>query len=333
MRHNLLQPRSVLRRLFLLVSSCIAFSNTPASELPENAILVDVIGHHSLEVERVLERFPETLHSYGAVTYFLPNDNVEQLSLWCKALNRRPEISSAHCMTINFGTKNRAHVIALVERGRDQFSKPLVPELKTPPVDLDPGLIELKQAHSKAIRAELNQGHRVNLRIEGGISVSDRASVRAIEKRIHEIVASRAAHILEVLESSASPAERATAAALLNWVGEPRYWVERAIPFVNDREPAVRNNITLALGNQGHAGNVSASQAIQLATSIAPLLHSSYPTDLNKGITLLHRLVKGNAIAFEDLPVPVREQVGYLAAVSVSENIGGPARDLIGLAP
>jgi hypothetical protein len=307
--------------------------STLAVDIPEEAIILDVIGHHALQREEVLEGFPSPVMNAGNTLYFMPDDKTIERDGWCNDIVSRGEIVSAHCMRFTFGTKNDVQVVGIVERGRAHLAVPKAPQLKDPAFSLAPSLIALKKEHLKTLGAELDSGKRVNKVVEDGVVYSDNTSLRALEARMHEQLASQAEYLLTVLESAAPPYDRATAVSLLNHVGEPQRWIPRVIPFVNDHDPLVRNNTTLALINQAIAGSLSGAMAIELANSVEHLLHSSIPTDLNKGIALLYRLVSSGAIAFGDLAEHTQAQIRYLAATSRSENIGAPARALLGQAP
>jgi hypothetical protein len=299
------------------------------AEMPSEAVLLDVIGHHQLTRSEVLEGFPAEVHASSADPYFMPEGDTTNVDEWCEQVRSRERIADASCDTFVFASGNPVYVIAIVENGREHLAKaPPAPPLKEPPASLAPSLADLHGKYRDESRARLDAGIRVWSKVDNGILRSDDDKLRTLEVGLHEALADRTEHVLAVLESNTDTLERGKSASLLNWVGHPQSWISRAIPFVNDEEPLVRNNVTRALSSQAGVGNLRPHQVDALLENVEPLLHSPYITDLNKGITLVAMILRSEAYDPKRLPDSIREQIDYLARTSISQNIGGTARML-----
>jgi hypothetical protein len=316
-------------RLFAFFA--LAFSVIPVlrAEVPSEAVLLDVVGHHQLSRSDILKGFPAEIHTSSAAPYFLPDGDAANLDAWCEQLPSRESIADATCDTFVFASGNPVYVIAIVENGRENFAKaPPAPTLKESTASLDPSLADLHGKYRDESRSRLDAGIRVWSKVENGIRLSDDDELRTLEVGLHEALAGRSEHLLAVIESNTDTLERGTAASLLNWVGEPQSWISHAIPFVNDEEPLVRNNVTRALSMQAGGGNLLPHQIDVLLEKVEPLLHSPYIIDLNKGITLVAMIARSKDYDPKRLPDSIREQIDYLARTSISQNIGGTARML-----
>jgi len=150
-------------------------------------------------------------------------------------------------------------------------------------------------------------------------------------QRLAQLVPQHRDNVLAVLRGESDPKKRQEAATLLNWAGgDPAKTLGQSLPFLNDPDEGVRNNVSRYMIQ--FVGEVKSKKVRhQLIDAFVDQLARPSHGDRNKGIYNLLGIANAWPSDRGYIRAHGGESIRYLAENSILFNVKPPAQELLAL--
>lgn len=283
---------------------------------------IDVFGNRSVSREELIHELPIRL-----------GDSVKAgdkplRDRWCQSLVPKHRLFAAHCAMILIQPANAYMSIDVVEKGdawRDQYPKPSF----RPGLSLDPALKAKVTQLEVAKDRKFSQGGDLEeiANPEQYLDYKD-PDLHKIAVELHDLAPRYQAHVLEVLNFDANGADRADAATLLNYTGDPATTASVAAAHLDDPDVNVRNNISRYLDD---AAPTVTDPKVQRAIVAATAQELNRPSmqDRNKALFALSGLLEKRPALAPLIAQTACPNLNMIAVRSVMPNVGGVAKAML----
>jgi len=241
---------------------------------------------------------------------------------WAKAVRAKFGFDEVHITRLKWFPDHSVYlVVDIVEPERDgasRFRPRPAGDATIPP--------EVYQPYKHLVTLWISR--RAGERMDGDYTTFSDDELNELAHKLYKLASPHRERILKVLGESADDEQRADAALLLNWVGEPADTVPRVIALLDDPSADVRNNIT-----RYALPYVRRMNDPELINSVATALikQIAYPShgDRNKAISGLMMLSQNNPEIRDRVLREAGDRLRVIAETSVIPNVAGPAQALL----
>lgn len=283
---------------------------------------IDVFGNRSVSREQIILELPMQLGDSVKASDKPMRDR------WCQSLVPKHRLFAAHCAMILIQPANAYMSIDVVEKGdawRDRYPEPSF----RPGLSLDPALkakiTQLEEAKDRKFAQGVELEQIANP--DQYLDYKD-PDLHKIAAELHDLAPRYRAHVLEVLSFDANGADRADAATLLNYTGDPATTASVAASHLDDPDVTVRNNVSRYLDD---AAPTVTDPKVQRAIVAATAWELNRPSmqDRNKALFALSGLLEKRPTLAPLIAQAACPNLNMIAVRSVMPNVGGIAKDIL----
>lgn len=249
-------------------------------------------------------------------------EHQDEWDRWAEAVRAKFGFDEVHITRLKWFPDHSVYlVVDIVEPGRDgasRFRPQPIGDATIPP--------EVYQPYKRLVDLWLSR--RAGERMEGEYKTFNDDELNELAHQLYTLASPHRERILTVLGESADDEQRADAALLINWVGNPEETIPRVIAMLDDPSADVRNNIT-----RYALPYVRRMDDPELVNSVASALikQITYPShgDRNKAISGLMMLAQRNPEIRDRVLREAGDRLRVIAETSVIPNVAGPAQALL----
>jgi hypothetical protein len=256
----------------------------------------------------------------------------------CAGVQRRFDFAAVECgkVPLRVFIGRKAYLIVdIVEKGREDFLK--FREAPSGSVAFgNDEMVSLSAEVSEKTMAAGIAGHGYSESgLKGYLTYEDKTGTNEdlnpqIE-RLARLVPQYRDNLMEILRSEKDPNQRMAAATLLNWTGgDVESTMAEALPFLEDPDPGVRNNVSRFMIK--FSGSVKSKRLRhRLIDAFVQEIDRPSHGDRNKGLYNLLDIAKSQPDDRGYIRSHGERSIQYLAENSILFNVQGPAQELLEL--
>jgi hypothetical protein len=281
---------------------------------------IEVLGNKFIARDEVLKGFPISIGTpFGS--------DLMPFKTWCNELEERLHVPFARCSIVGYGGGKVYAVIDVVEENEKNKltiqSKATLRDLA-----LDPSIYKLSKQFTTVWIEKLRQNVDVTHTLTSNAFLDFRdPELKTISNQLLTLTPIQKQEIFNVLEYSSNESQRAEAAKLLSWCGDPNSAMDVAIRSIRDDNLSVRNNLVQFISY--FFEYLKLPDIESLIASLVWQLDMPSHSDRNKALGVLYLLIQKQPELKSTIHKLAGEKITYIAKNSVLPNVGGLAQKIL----